>query len=448
MSRRKTIEEKRAQQERIEQEKALTRYCLSRHRQKDSWDQIEAVLDGKYFVGSEKDDDRGNLVKKIETCRKKMFDSTAEDFSRLVRACRRSKLLDPARRPLSGYIVGLNNCYIAGLASLAVYGSEWIRPPEDWKINTHNDRRQFSSLARHLLARYKEVPLFLDAAWFSGNPKYQDWFIQLGRGQNIRKQHGLPISMTKRMAHEWLSAPDSLSINQAFRWSQILGSDGDERVARAVCSSRLGDSFGEDEFWMTVIRFFIANPMLDTVQYGPLIDYISHQKFQPAGEQIVNGQRVQLPPPEPGFSMKGRSAQALLSRMEQWHKQLGKKKKSYKEWKSCGVPGITIEEGRENDKTVWTISEILNSTELFKEGKAQRHCVASYESSCAAGRIAIYSMRVLRPSCPLERALTIELSNRVVVQARGHCNRPPTQLENRILRLWTQKRGIAVRTYI
>ena len=59
------------------------------------------------------------------------------------------------------------NTFIEGLLGLARHRSHWIRPLQSWKPRSHNVHRQFSSLARHLLAEYP-LPLFMDSVWFMG----------------------------------------------------------------------------------------------------------------------------------------------------------------------------------------------------------------------------------------------------------------------------------------
>jgi len=46
------------------------------------------------------------------------------------------------------------------------------------------------------------------------------------------------------------------------RRGQIHGLGGNERLARAVIGTRLGTDFEHDDFWITVLQFFIAHLML------------------------------------------------------------------------------------------------------------------------------------------------------------------------------------------
>lgn len=62
-----------------------------------------------------------------------------------------------------------SNRFIDGLAQLAHHHQSFVGPVSAWSPDSRNPRRQFGHLARHLLARYPDVPAFMDAAWF-GEP--------------------------------------------------------------------------------------------------------------------------------------------------------------------------------------------------------------------------------------------------------------------------------------
>ena len=170
----------------------------------------------------------------------------------------RTEFLDTATAlPQLGHWLG--NTWIDGLLALAHSWRLWQRPIEEWTPRTHNTRRQFASLARHLLAEYP-VPTFMDAVWFMGVGEAaiqrQRWFSHIGMGNNIRTTD-TPIPLTKRMAHYFMQAPGDCTVGQALRWGQVLGLGGSSRLARTIMASRLGEHFGDDDFWITVIRFFI-----------------------------------------------------------------------------------------------------------------------------------------------------------------------------------------------
>ena len=134
-----------------------------------------------------------------------------------------------------------------GVIELTRDAAQWVRPLEQWVARSHNRDRQFSSLARHLWAVY-DVPVFMDNAWLSGTPVQQQWFRHIGAGKNIRNAEGLPIPLSKKMAHYFLEAPDHYAIEAAFRYGQVLALGGDQRLADVLRETRLAQDFRDDEF--------------------------------------------------------------------------------------------------------------------------------------------------------------------------------------------------------
>ena len=215
------------------------------------------------------------------------------------------------------------NTWMDGLSRLARLHERWVRPLKDWRPDTHNARRQFAHLARYLLARYNEVPDFLDAAWFFGDDdvarRRQGWFLHLGGGGNLRTAPDLPVQLTKRMAHVFLQGESHRTPEQALRWAQVKGQGGSQSLAEAILQTRIAQTFEHEDFWASVITFFVRNPMLDPVHVGPIVDFLHNQKFVRA-ERLLPGGEVELDdPPQPNLSMKSRSIDKLLRQVEEWH---------------------------------------------------------------------------------------------------------------------------------
>ena len=160
------------------------------------------------------------------------------------------------------------------LLALSAHHRDWIRPLRDWRKPSHNVGRQFRSLVRHLIARC-DVPTFLDATWLGGLTidavKQQGWYKHIASGRNIRTAPDLPIPLTKKQAHHFLRAPDDFDIPSAFRWAVIVDLGGDERMVRSILGTWVGTTSELDEFWLSVFRFFAANPMIDTARHGPIV---------------------------------------------------------------------------------------------------------------------------------------------------------------------------------
>lgn len=339
--------------------------------------------------------------------------------------------------------------YVDALIKLNERRWQWVQPLESWRPNSHNARRQFSSLVRHLVARFP-VPGFMDQAWFlagRGTEHYREWFVHLGNGKNIRTAD-MPIAFSKRMAHHFLLAPDDYSIEGAIRWGQVHALGGGARLTAALLGTRLANDFSNDEFWASVIRFFAANPLLDRRHVGPIIDYLWAQKFETREVVVGRGQVEVQYPPQPGLTMRGRTAATLLAQVERWHRELGRTRGMENLYfRRSGVKELSIKSGRHGENE-WRIRELLSGSELVAEGRAMQHCVASYAHSCAEGRSSIWAMEYTSKD-GLEKRQTIEVTrDRVIVQCRGKQNRLPTAAEFDVVKEWARGAGLMLSPYV
>ena len=346
---------------------------------------------------------------------------------------------------------------IDGLLNLARRRRHWIREPASWRPRTHNARRQLASLLRHLVARYP-VPAFMDAAWLRWDASaelYRDWFLLIGSGENLRKSPA-PLRLTKRAVHHFLEAPAFYTIEQALRWGQILALGGDPRLVEAVNATRLGRGFAHEEFWVTVLHFFVNNPGLDRAQVGPVIDYLQSQRFESTLEFVAQGLRERRPPPQPNLSMQGRTVASLLRQVEAWHRELGRAAPgSAGSWERSGIGELDLETGvRQRDLRVWRIRELLSAGELAAEGHAMRHCVALYARHCLAGSCSIWTLELhgfdaVRGRGFARKHLTIRVTRQgVIAEVRGRGNRLPTPEEHEILQRWARQEGLELSRFL
>lgn len=366
-------------------------------------------------------------------------DADAVDaFRRLLWALDRYQDVTSYRR-----LCRAGGCYgnaMHGLAALAHHHADWIRAPESFtSILQRNGLPQavdqFGDLARHLLARY-QVPTFLDEVWFlpCGDQarRRQEWFIRLGNGASVRDLD-LPIHFTRRMAHSFMQRRNRDSVDHNLRFCQVLGMGGDTLMALTVQKTRLGRHLDHDGFWRTVVLFLASNPMIDPDQVGPVVDYVHHQRFAPRRVVRDGGGVDEAPPPQPGFTMKGRSITKLLRQVDAWHGHLARDENVvFQSWQSCGVRPWELEEDTPELGAVrWTVQELLSSWELAAEGTAMGHCVVSYADQCADGHSAIFSIGLQRDGeGPHQGVLTVAVDprRRVVTQARGRYNMLPNQV--------------------
>lgn len=316
--------------------------------------------------------------------------------------------------------------YASGLLAVARRHAEWQTTLNGWQPTSHNPRRQFRELLAHLFCRY-DAPAFLETAWFRSPDdrtarQQQDWFLHTGRGNNPRHLV-LPITLTKRMAHiASTQIPADCSVEEGWRWAQVTGMGGSERLARAVLGTRLAEGFHEEPFWETVLRFFVDNPLLDPARVGPLVDYLWHERYS----RREPGEIGRLPR---DFVMKGRTPAALLSRMEAWHKSLARTTRiNYDRWEASGIGTFSYEEKSGPATSYWTVEELTTAKALTAEGSAMGHCVGTYASSCARGVVSVWSLRVVRlAESEKLRVMTLAVNkNRMITEARGKRNALPT----------------------
>ena len=253
------------------------------------------------------------------------------------------------------------------------------------------------------------------------------------------------------MAHHFMQAPADLTVEAALRWGQIHGLGGTGRLARAVIGTRLGTDFRNDDFWVTVLQFFIANPMLDLAHVGPIIDYIHHQRFVSQDVFVAPGIVERRGPAQPNLTMKGRSPASLLRQVEAWHRTLAKVEQPRADWPPCGIEGFEFVEGagRGGNLKIWSITELLSTKALVAEGRTMKHCVATYAHSCAGGLCSIWSLEV-ETFEGRSKVLTVEVHNatRSICQARGKCNMLPGDKHRGILRRWAEQAGLKLASYV
>ena len=342
--------------------------------------------------------------------------------------------------------------FIRGLIKLHDRKSLWLRDLSDWNPKSKNAERQFGELTHHLFDKFGDVPAFMEVAWLRGDRpswRYRDWYVHLGRGHNLRTAK-CPVLVTKKIAHAFLQAPEDYTIEQALRFGQLRAFGADRNVIDAVIATRLGRSFANEEFWVTVLRFIGENPMLDPRQIGPVVDYLQYQRFEPTELEIARGQGRREPPPQPGLSMRGRTVATLLRQVEDWHRSLGRfHGVAGKIYAEAEFNGTSIET-RAGGRTVqWNIRQLRNVNELQAESNELKHCVSSYHWSCARGACTIWSLSSSENGDAYKRRQTIEVDKKgTIVQCRGLANRDPTREERSIVNEWAREAGLQIARYL
>ena len=348
-----------------------------------------------------------------------------------------------AARLLEVAVVNGHHPGVEALVNLSRFGTAHIRPAAEWLGTTSSWRVAVSSLAQHLLYKY-EVPMFLSSAWYSTDAaadKKRGWCVAHARGASFRSLN-LPIPMTRKMEHIFLTSQDHLPIEHAIRRAELLGLGATAEVVQAVLSTWLATDLSNGEFWRTVWIFLIANARaIDPAQIGPMIDFIQAIRYNRATMATSHG-IVELDPAQPSFSIKGRTVQSILRLMRDWHRSLGVGISGLS-WTPSPLQPMLLEEPSQDASAPamqWQIMELTSSVQLRTEGTALHHCVGSYANRCYQGMARIWSLRFRRGE-KVHHVLTIEVDpkRRAVVQARGWANRVASGKPLRLLQRWAAR---------
>lgn len=337
--------------------------------------------------------------------------------------------------------------YHDAISKILKYNIFWIRDIETWEWKSRNTYKQFKSLVSHLFCKY-DVPEFMFQSWESKSSYGQEhieWFLHLADGKSARDISRFPFLMTRKMAFEFINTPfPGYSIEDSVRRCQVIGLGGDDRLANAVLMSRLRNQFKNNDFWTSVIQFFVGVPMLNLDEVGTIIDYINEKKFV-SKHFVKNGIRIYAPE-NPNLTIKGKNITNLIQETHNWHKELKKHSKAdmSAHWKGTGIESFIHEEGNKekNSHKIYEIAELLTAKDLHREGKTMHHCVFSYMSSCIKGTCAIFSLQLFGQSL-----VTIEVRDNQAVQIRGPYNKPPEQKERTIIYNWASKNNIEITKY-
>jgi hypothetical protein len=322
---------------------------------------------------------------------------------------------------------------VDALRNLAGFERALVRELEDWPGATGHPLRVVHSLAGHLFGHYP-TPRFLASLWFGGSTQVLErrrlWFIAHARGRSLRSLD-LPIALTRRMEHCFLGTPDHLAFEPALRRAEVLGLGGTPELADAILATRLADRFDDGARWRAAISWLVGcGDAVELAQVGPVVDYLAAHLH--------------------AISLRGRTFASVLRLVDQWHAQLRRTRRRVLVWPRSGPRELfEIEPARGDGPPVeWTIVELLDSVALLREGRAMRHCVASYDRACVTRTTAIWSLRRRRLGGEGEdrprSILTIEVrpATGTIVQVRGPANSPPAGWPLELVLRWALREGL------
>lgn len=306
------------------------------------------------------------------------------------------------------------------------YSFMFIRKPEDWVSKSFNMERQKIDFISWCLCKYK-TPKFLYKVFIYGkklglspihfNDKHTfiNWFILIGQGESFYKNS--KHIFTKKEAHLFLNAPEENSIIENIWWSRCRARNFPAKMTSWFCKNNSNLDW-RNKWWLEVLDFYSKN--LNDLDIGTLQDTLDYLK--------------RIKDLDNSFSLKGRTLGSVIKLSNEWHRlQQAAKFGSHLKW--VGIPVESWKFEDKNNGIEWTIEQILNSKDLYREGRKMRHCVYSYVSACAKGETAIFSLK----NNLHEHCVTIEVVKNEIVQMRGKFNRLPKTAERNIIHRWATR---------
>lgn len=319
--------------------------------------------------------------------------------------------------------------YIHTVYNMIRFRAHWRKDVFVWKPSSRNGADQVNELAFYLFCLYP-VPGFLYRSLYERtNMLYLNWFIHIGTGRRIKELMNMPINFTQKMGHYFLQAPDKFTVEEALRWAQVKGLEGDDQLAERIAYSWIGTKTYEDEeLWETFIRILVNGGMFDHEQLTQLIDYV---------REVKNENR--------NYTLKGRTLRSLLRQSDEWHERSMAIRGTHF-WTTSGLYGYKAEKKMETVK----MEELTGSKLLVEESRNMKHCVATYAHQCVLGKTAIFSLRKYSFGLLTDTMATIEvnLSLQRVVQAKAKMNRKISEEAKKHLDEWANKNQLSISPYL
>ncbi|MCR5861092.1 PcfJ domain-containing protein [Flavobacterium sp. J372] len=318
--------------------------------------------------------------------------------------------------------------FITIVSNISVFGDKMVNDPSSWKLDALSPEGQLSSLIRHCFARY-EVPEFMEYAFACNNRIHMLWYVQMGRGDSVKKLSGFPVEFTGRMENIFRLTTNAFTIPEAIRRAQALAYGTTEDVANVVAWSNISDTFEDETFRAEAIRFAaMVRVEIGINDLNEVWEYIFAMKAE-----------------NKAYTLKGRTWAAVCRNARAWHLDMARKREAanYREWDRRMLNDFTLE----TEMATFKVVQLTNSVELYEEGYEMSHCVADYVQDCLDGTSAIFSLRKqMKGQVEFERLGTIELQleTRRIVQAQAKYNDELCEEAESVMQQWAAKENSGI----
>ncbi|PHN02858.1 PcfJ domain-containing protein [Flavilitoribacter nigricans] len=271
--------------------------------------------------------------------------------------------------------------------------------------------------------QYAPPFVLLRLAMMSESPTQILWIRWIIRGNNIRKAPALPLALSKREAHWVVRTSLPVTFRGAFFYGIVKARGGSDYLFR-----RLYEFYQVRPDWdyLRKLSTFLARhracTTLTSREFNTVMTFLAHRQQEGLS-----------------FRLKGRTLSSLLRLAEDWEAerrrqaQLAILAQNALEWPKMPIDGCEWERG----KNRLVMEQLCTQIELYEEGLAMHHCVASYAGYCVRGESSIWSLRRYHADDQFERLVTLEVtSEREIVQASAAYNAHPREEAMVLIRQW------------
>lgn len=327
---------------------------------------------------------------------------------------------------------GAHNNYLSAIARLVKLSPMWIKSLEGFDAKGSLSKK-FKALVDFLLVKYK-CPSGLYFGFFSLKDESL-FFTKIAAGASLKNEIKSNIVFFKSDISQVIKKLQSNSLSNSLRLTQYKRADLRPRMIHQLTRNAAfsGEASKEIESlkWEFVL-FMGRQEFFDEAQVSPLWDYILHLRANTRGK----------------FKLLGRNINNLMEGMEAWHKELSELKvdKDYA-WAPRFMNIFSEEKIVDDLVEKIYIQELTSYSSLVKEGKSQRHCVASYARRCQGGFCSILSLRIQVGGEIDDTIATIEVDNSqgAVVQAKGRGNKELDHKSYNFIYRWAVMNNLEVK---
>jgi hypothetical protein len=307
-----------------------------------------------------------------------------------------------------------------------------VRHLSTWRTpRSAEPARMFRSLARHAMLRYAMPEPLLRAiadtlaVGARADARTIGWFVHVARGGNLSKADDLPFGFTKKAAHFFLHAPQTMTLPVAMRWAQVRALGMQEHLAAALAEVLQNEAPENEAIWSDFICFILRNQSALTPEEIPgMVLFVRNQRLEPFVLSL-GGFRESIEPLYPALQIGQATLASLRERMNTWdqHLQALERAVRWRKFPASPIPEYfsTCINGQE-----FRIMRLCSVEKLLLEGVAMHHCVGGYGEECNTGDTSIWSLRRVGATGQAEREATIELTAALdIFQVKGKANTHP-----------------------